>query len=548
MPTTKKLNALKINKLTESQLAAATVNEDELYLVTDAENPVDIKTDATLTGNGSNASPLSVSPNVTAKTISASEGHIWFETPKGVSRWHMSTDLFEPIWVGEGKTNGRIGRSGATLSAIYAAKLCKDSTELSVRDGTSGDIAVTSELPEAKTGTAGQVYTKTLDGAEWKTISGSGTNAGIKGDYFATWGWTEGDNGLPAIVSGSNNIKTPASIVMMCPGADGYITFTGEMTYENELTEDFTLFYARNTDGTGATLVGATDVVWSDTEPEPNGQSGFQAWKKSGSSTWQLRSNDTGNTWREVVGGPIADVHYTDGTVTRLDFDGYRQFNKQQYVKFASGSGAASQEWLPVMKPTTPNKTNFSIGGERLIIDTAVGRLWRSTEKSIVSMGAVATAFKTPLSHTSSNTNLGCSMADLEKAVPTPPTTAGNYILKATVAEDGTVTTQWIAETTQGIPDYTAGVSIPDATHSGTEYTTWYTATADGVIMGTLKRNAAGTSYLAVGEQELQEFGSSSGGDVFPVSITVNNGDVLSWKNNVGTGTTHNCVFFPFKS
>lgn len=168
------------------------------------------------------------------------------------------------------------------------------------------------------------------------SVSGGGTNAGIKGDYFATWGWTEGDNGLPTIVSGSNNIKIPAGIVMMCPGADGYITFTGEMVYENELTEDFTLFYARNTDGTGATHVGATDVVWSDTEPKPNGQSGFQAWKKSGNSNWQLRSNDTGNTWREVVGGPIADVHYTDGNVTRLDFDGYRQFNKQEYLKNGS--------------------------------------------------------------------------------------------------------------------------------------------------------------------------------------------------------------------
>ena len=30
--------------------------------------------------------------------------------------------------------------------------------------------------------------------------------------------------------------------------------------------------------------------------------------------------------------------------------------------------------------------------------------------------------------------------------VATPPTAAGNYVLKATVAEDGTVTTQWVAE------------------------------------------------------------------------------------------------------
>ena len=98
-----------------------------------------------------------------------------------------------------------------------------------------------------------------------------------------------------------------------------------------------------------------------------------------------------------------------------------------------------------------------------------------------------------------------------------------------------------------GLPDYTAGVSIPDATHSGTEYTTWYTATADGVIMGSLKRNTAGTSYLAVGEQEIQEYGSQGGGDVFAINITVCAGDVLSFKNNVGTGTATNCTFFPFK-
>lgn len=98
-----------------------------------------------------------------------------------------------------------------------------------------------------------------------------------------------------------------------------------------------------------------------------------------------------------------------------------------------------------------------------------------------------------------------------------------------------------------GLPDYTAGVSIPDATHSGTEYTTWYTATADGVIMGSLKRNTAGTSYLAVGEQEIQEYGSQRGGDVFAINITVCAGDVLSFKNNVGTGTATNCTFFPFK-
>lgn len=92
--------------------------------------------------------------------------------------------------------------------------------------------------------------------------TGGGTNAGIKGDYFATWGWMEGEGGLLTIISGGNNIKIPAGIIMMCPGTDGYITFTGDTTYVNELTEDFTVFYARNIDGTGATFLGATDVIF----------------------------------------------------------------------------------------------------------------------------------------------------------------------------------------------------------------------------------------------------------------------------------------------
>ena len=142
----------------------------------------------------------------------------------------------------------------------------------------------------------------------------------------------EGSNGLPTIVSGSNNIKISAGTILMCPGSDGYITISGDTTFENNLTGDFTLFYARNLDGTGAGFIAATEVVWSDTEPDPNGQTGFQAWKKAGTSNWQLRSNDSGNVWREVVGGPIADIHYTGENATRIDFDGYRQFNKQQYA------------------------------------------------------------------------------------------------------------------------------------------------------------------------------------------------------------------------
>lgn len=172
MPTIKKLNTLKINKLTEAQLAAATVSEDELYLVTDADNPVTVKTDETLTGNGLAATPLSVSPALSAVSVQTTlDSGLPFLDESGSQMWRMGPGkTLYAAYVGTGNTVGIIGGEGATLDAVYAAKLCKDSTELSVRDGKTGDIAITSELPEAKTGTAGQVYTKTDTGAEWKNI------------------------------------------------------------------------------------------------------------------------------------------------------------------------------------------------------------------------------------------------------------------------------------------------------------------------------------------------------------------------------------------
>ena len=286
MPTTKKLNALKINKLTESQLAAATVSEDELYLVTDAENPVDIKTDATLTGNGSNASPLSVSPNITATVISAaSEGSnpnvIFFEVPKNTTTWYMHDKIFEGPYAGEGNTSGQIGRLGVTLDAIYAAKLCKDSTELSVREGKTGDIAITSELPEAKTGTAGQVYTRTADGAAWQDATGgsSADNNGLEGDYCSKYGIVdETSSGLPTQGTG-NQIIIPAQLVMDVPGSPGLTTNSTAITHDLVSTTNCEIFLAEGT------VIEATNTYWQTTEPE-DGQTGYLAWWNG--TEWKL--------------------------------------------------------------------------------------------------------------------------------------------------------------------------------------------------------------------------------------------------------------------
>lgn len=454
MPTTKKLNALKINKLTEAQLAAATVSEDELYLVTDAENPVDIKTDATLTGNGSSASPLSVSPNITATTISAASegsnvGHIWFETPKGVSTWHMYGKIFEPTWVGEGKTNGQIGRSGATLSAIYAAKLCKDGTELSVRDGKTGDIAITSELPDSKTGTAGQVYTKTETGAEWKDAPSGGSSAdnnGLEGDYCSKYGIVdETSSGLPTQGTG-NQIIIPAQLVMDVPGVPGLTQNGTKITHDLVSTTDCEIFLAEGT------VIEATETYWQTTEPE-DGQTGYLAWWNG--TEWKFKSNDTGNVWRAANAVRIAKCIFTDGSLTRLCFTGCRVLNKQEWLPLSGGTMTGTIAFAyPTNKLYAPQIMNSnarlfvgsSINQDRFVFDMAgTGTLYPGGYSS--DLGNNSHKWRRVYGQ---NLNNG---ADIEvpttggtMVVATPPTTAGNYVLKATVAEDGTVTTQWVAE------------------------------------------------------------------------------------------------------
>lgn len=337
MTTTKKLNALKINKLTEAQLAAATVSEDELYLVTDAENPVTVKTDSTLNGNGSAGSPLSVSPEVVATSVKAtSDSGLSFLDKDGSQMWNMSGRILFSGYVGEGQTIGQIGTTGTTLDAVYAAKLCKDSTELSVRDGKTGDIAITSELPESKTGTAGQVYTKTETGAEWKDATGGGgssaDNNGLEGDYCSKYGIVdEASSGLPTQGTG-NQIIIPAQLVMDVPGVSGLTTNTSAITHDLVSTTDCEIFLSEGT------VIEATAVFFQTDEPE-DGTTGYAAWWNG--TEWKFKSNDTGNVWRAANAVRIAKCIFTDSTLTRLSFTGCRVLDKQEWLpkKMNRGNG-----------------------------------------------------------------------------------------------------------------------------------------------------------------------------------------------------------------
>lgn len=470
MPTTKKLNALKINKLTEAQLAAATVSEDELYLVTDAENPVTVKTDSSLNGDGSADKPLSVSPYITATVISASreggnKNHLFFETLDNTTAWHMYQYTLEALYVGVGNTKGQIGRVGATLDAVYAAKLCKDTTELSVREGKTGDIAITSELPEAKTGTAGQVYTKTADGAEWKTVYGGGSSAdnnGLEGDYCSKYGIVdETASGLPTQGTG-NQIIIPAQLVMDVPGVAGLTTNESAITHDLVSTTDCEIFLSEGT------VIEATDVFFQTDEPQ-NGATGYAAWWNG--TEWKFKSNDAGNVWRAANAVRIAKCIFTDGALTRLCFTGCRVLNKQ--------------EWLPKNGITTTAATfSYTIkiknGDFTCKCGSDLGLYWawgiganflQYGVGSIGTIGGKATTgvrlykvgglhkfyigtqwnpldglYTKTINGGAANATITVPTTSGTMVVATPPTTPGNYVLKATVAEDGTITTQWVLE------------------------------------------------------------------------------------------------------
>lgn len=165
----------------------------------------------------------------------------------------------------------------------------------------------------------------------WKEFnfgSGTGTsNNGIIGDYQSHYGIIDAPYGLPTQGTG-NEIKMAAGLQLSVPGADNYITLSSAETYTLTSTTDCTLFYVRSESGGAATYMEATSVHYSEDEPEYNGITGFQAWKKPGEN-WQFRSNDTGNVWRSVVGTPLMDCKFSNGNLVRIDFIGYRLLNKQ---------------------------------------------------------------------------------------------------------------------------------------------------------------------------------------------------------------------------
>lgn len=336
------------------------------------------------------------------------------------------------------------------------------------QNGTYQIINATGFIPSerlAADGTTGQVLAKTDTGMEWKTVSGGGSgtdNNGLEGDYCSKYGIVdETTSGLPTQGTG-NQIIIPAQLVMDIPGVPGLTTNTTKITHDLTSTTNCEIFLAEGT------VIEATEVYWQTTEPE-DGQTGYLAWWNG--TEWKFKSNDTGNVWRAANAVRIAKCVFTDGSLTRLCFTGCRALNKQEWLPKSGITQAGAFEYNIVLGTTIQRNYSMSFGAGSntftLGIDNdsyifayqTIGKIDSATKHGMTLrhagdneafLGTQTTPWAGIYTKTinggAANAAITVPTTGGTMVVATPPTTAGNYVLKATVAEDGTVTTQWVAE------------------------------------------------------------------------------------------------------
>lgn len=151
----------------------------------------------------------------------------------------------------------------------------------------------------------------------------SDSNLGIKGDYSTHYGIVDCPNGILEYTATTKTVTLQPGVVMQLAGADTLTTNASAVTLQLASAVPITLFYAEGN------LLEAGKVDYQEDEPTDNGVDNYQAWFKPSLDKWQMKSNDSGNVWREVNATPIANIRFNEaGTViTRVDYIGYRILN-----------------------------------------------------------------------------------------------------------------------------------------------------------------------------------------------------------------------------
>lgn len=144
---------------------------------------------------------------------------------------------------------------------------------------------------------------------------------GIKGDYCSKYGIISAQYGLVDYRTLDNEVTVKAGIQLIIPNKETRTQIGSDIKYEIQSIVDVTLFYA---DGD---IIEADMVYYQTQEPPENGQFAFIAWWNPTTNTWSFKSNNTGNVWRQVDATPIADVHFSNENIVRIDHVGYRHIN-----------------------------------------------------------------------------------------------------------------------------------------------------------------------------------------------------------------------------
>lgn len=160
---------------------------------------------------------------------------------------------------------------------------------------------------------------------------------GIKGDYCSKYGIISAQYGLVDYETLSNEVIIKGGIQLIVPNKDTKILIASDIRYEVLSIVDVTLFYA---DGE---ILEAEYVYYQTAEPPEDGKFAYIAWWNPEINKWSFKSNDTGNIWRQADATPIADVHFTNENIVRIDHVGYRHLNTMQFATQDDLSHAATE-------------------------------------------------------------------------------------------------------------------------------------------------------------------------------------------------------------
>lgn len=148
---------------------------------------------------------------------------------------------------------------------------------------------------------------------------------GIKADYCCKYGIISAPYGLIDYKTLDNEVVIKAGIQLIMPNKETKTQIGSDIRYDIQSITDVTLFLVESE------ILEAEHVYYQVNEPPEDGQFSYMAWWNPKENTWKFKSNDTGNIWREADGTPIADVHFSNENIVRIDYVGYRHVNSVIY-------------------------------------------------------------------------------------------------------------------------------------------------------------------------------------------------------------------------